>query len=103
MGINILSEQDAVDRIFDTCETADPGTAPFVLVLGSGFSHGLVPMVKEIVNESLPLWMYHRKNKVEFEELKRKPRLKRRKWPRFLETDMEIMVILKIFLSIRMQ
>jgi len=95
MGINILSEQDAVDRIFDTCETADPGTAPFVLVLGSGFSHGLVPMVKEIVNESLPLWMYHRKNKVEFEELKKKPATEKAEmaksfWKRMVEINSDL-------------
>ena len=72
MDINFLSEQDAVDRIVHTLKITDPGKAPFVLVLGSGFSHGLVPMVKEIIEESLPLWMHHLETKDEFEELKKR-------------------------------
>ncbi len=42
MGINSWSEEKALTEIFQTLEKTDPGTAPFVLVLGSGFSHVLV-------------------------------------------------------------
>jgi tetratricopeptide (TPR) repeat protein len=67
MAMQLLPEQEAIGRIFETVELADAGSAPFVLVLGSGFSHGLVPTAKEVVTESLPLWMYCQKSKECFE------------------------------------
>ena len=53
--IQSLSEQEAIEQIVETVQQAEPGTAPFVLVLGAGFSHGLVPTAREIVEEALPL------------------------------------------------
>src|SRR5262245_3011748 len=51
-----LTDEQAVKQIIDTVERAEPGEAPFALVLGSGFSAGLVPTVSEIVSCHLPLW-----------------------------------------------
>src|SRR5262249_5252790 len=48
---------------------ADSGAAPFALVLGSGFSHGLVPTALELVTDSLPLWMASRKGNQPFESM----------------------------------
>jgi tetratricopeptide (TPR) repeat protein len=67
--ISKLSSEDAVARIIDTVKMADPGEAPFALVLGSGFSQGLVPTAKELVETSLPLWMKSRRDKVPFADL----------------------------------
>lgn len=52
-----LSEDEAVQQIVETVQQADPGTAPFALVVGSGFSYGLVPTARELVEASLPIWM----------------------------------------------
>jgi tetratricopeptide (TPR) repeat protein len=70
LKIQTLSEQEAIEQIVETVEQADEGTAPFVLVLGSGFSQGLVPTARELVSESLPLWMKSRKDKKSFETQK---------------------------------
>jgi tetratricopeptide (TPR) repeat protein len=56
MSVKKLSLETALDQIEECLDLAQPGEAPFVLVLGSGFSHGLVPTARELVNESLPLW-----------------------------------------------
>jgi tetratricopeptide (TPR) repeat protein len=56
-SIQVLSEDEALEQIVETVLRAKKGTAPFTLVLGSGFSHGLVPTARELVAESLPLWM----------------------------------------------
>lgn len=58
--INTLPEKEAIERIVETVQQADEGDAPFALVLGAGFSHGLVPTAKELVTESLPLWIHSR-------------------------------------------
>ncbi|HEY5705054.1 MAG TPA: hypothetical protein VIS96_05730 [Terrimicrobiaceae bacterium] len=55
-GIVVLSENEAVERIVETVRQAQSGEAPFALILGSGFSFGLVPTASELVKESLPLW-----------------------------------------------
>jgi hypothetical protein len=55
-GIQQLTEEQAVKQIIQTIERAEPGEAPFALVLGAGFSFGLVPTVKELVSRHLPLW-----------------------------------------------
>ena len=56
--INTLPEQEAIERIVETMRQVDAGKAPFALVLGAGFSHGLVPTAREVVTESLPAWIY---------------------------------------------
>ena len=52
-----LLEEEAIEQIVDTVQQAETGEAPFALVLGAGFSHGLVPTARELVEESLPLWV----------------------------------------------
>ncbi len=90
--IHRLTEQQAIDRIIETMENADPGDAPFALVLGSGFSHGLVPTAKQLVEESLPLWLRSRKTGESFDELTNLPSAEKRKesaafWKRFVEKN----------------
>lgn len=51
-----LTEEQAVKQIVQTVERATPGEAPFALVLGAGFSFGLVPTVKQLITRHLPLW-----------------------------------------------
>jgi hypothetical protein len=68
--IQTLPEQEALEQIVETVQQAEKGAAPFALVLGSGFSHGLVPTARELVEESLPLWMKSLKDDEPFESLK---------------------------------
>ncbi|MCC7377148.1 MAG: SIR2 family protein [Verrucomicrobiales bacterium] len=68
--IQRLTEQEAVDQIVKTVKRAETGSAPFALVLGSGFSHGLVPTTRELVEESLPLWMRSQNDGKPYEEFK---------------------------------
>ncbi len=56
-GHQSLTEDEALDHIECTMRRASPGDAPFALVLGAGFSDGLVPTTREVVQESLPLWV----------------------------------------------
>lgn len=65
--IEFLPEQEALDEIVETVMRADRGEAPFALVLGSGFSRGLVPTASELVSESLPLWVKSRDENKEFD------------------------------------
>lgn len=66
-----LPEDEAVQQIVETVQHAGPGDAPFALVVGSGFSHGLVPTVREIVEVSLPLWIKSLSGNEKFDELLR--------------------------------
>jgi len=68
--IQILTEQQAVDRISETLRRAGPGDAPFVLVLGAGFSQGLVSTARELVLETLPLWIESLGGSESFDALK---------------------------------
>jgi len=90
--IRTLSEQQAVDQIVKTVEQAEPGTAPFVLVLGSGFSQGLVPTVREVVTESLPLWMESINTNKPFDIVEEKPSAEKAEiargfWKRLVEQN----------------
>jgi tetratricopeptide (TPR) repeat protein len=67
--IQRLPEKDAIEQIVKTVQRAEKGTAPFALVLGSGFSQGLVPTARELVSESLPLWMKAVDDKKSFTDL----------------------------------
>ena len=55
--IQSLSEKEAIEWIVETVQQEKEGTSPFALVLGSGFSYGLVPTALQLVGESLPLWV----------------------------------------------
>ena len=69
-NIQHLSEEEALDQIVETVQHGERASAPFALVLGSGFSYGLVPTVRELVEESLPLWVESGHNRQRFEALK---------------------------------
>ena len=73
-------------------EQAEKGAAPFALVLGSGFSYGLVPTALQLVGESLPLWMESRKDIKSFDAQKEIPADQRAKiardfWNRFAKRN----------------
>jgi hypothetical protein len=53
-GIQIISEDIAIRQIVETVNKAKPGETPFALVVGAGFSHGLVPTARDIVYKNLP-------------------------------------------------
>ena len=87
--IKAISEERALDRIVETVQRAEPTSAPFALVLGSGFSHGLVPTVREFVEVSLPLWIKANSDATSFEKLKKIPEeecraIAREFWANFL-------------------
>jgi|GEM_PF-1425257 len=73
LKVQTLAERDAIDQIVRTVKLAPTGDAPFALVLGSGFSHGLVPIASELVTDSLPLWMKSLEEDRPYEELKKLP------------------------------
>ena len=77
-SIKTLSETDALDRIVDTVKRAGRGEAPFALVLGSGFSSGLVPTARELVREDLALWVKSQKEGRPFDSFKEAPSSERR-------------------------
>src|SRR5579864_5320860 len=60
-NIQHLEEEDALEQIVETVQQAPVGAAPFALALGAGFSFGLVPTAREMVEEYLPLWVAHLK------------------------------------------
>jgi tetratricopeptide (TPR) repeat protein len=71
-AVQILTQQEALERIFETVSSANAGEAPFALVLGAGFSHGLVSTARELITESLPLWMKSQRREEAYEEARRK-------------------------------
>jgi tetratricopeptide (TPR) repeat protein len=52
--IKVHSEDAAIAQIAETIKSAQPGEAPFVVVVGAGFSSGLVRTAREIVRVSIP-------------------------------------------------
>ena len=53
-GIQIILEDIAIRHIVETVNKAKPGETPFALVVGAGFSQGLVPSARDIVYKNLP-------------------------------------------------
>jgi tetratricopeptide (TPR) repeat protein len=99
--IRTLPESEAIDQIVETIQQADEGRAPFALVLGSGFSHGLVPTARELVSESLPLWMKSLKNNTPFETQKQLPAeeraaIAREFWPEFVKKNANRDLVLEL-------
>jgi tetratricopeptide (TPR) repeat protein len=99
--IRTLPEEEAIDQIVETIQQADEGRAPFALVLGSGFSHGLVPTARELVSESLPLWMKSLKNNTPFERQKELPAeeraaIAREFWPEFVKKNAKRDLVLEL-------
>jgi hypothetical protein len=91
-SIQILPENEAVDQIVETVQQAPPREAPFTLVLGSGFSFGLVPTVRELITETLPLWMRALKEGQTFEEqfdipVEQRPKIAAAFWRGFLTSN----------------
>lgn len=69
--IQFLPEDEALNRIAETIRHGKAGEAPFALVVGSGFSRGLVPTVKELISDDLPLWIKAREDDPPYPERKR--------------------------------
>ncbi len=87
--IQYLTSNDAVDGIVEAVCSAKAGEAPFALVLGSGFSFGLVPTTRELVEECLPLWLHAKGDRASYAKLKQEPTRDRRKiaadfWEQFV-------------------
>lgn len=58
MSFNVLSAHDLYDRVKARCGAAASGRPPFTLILGSGFSYGIIPTTAQIVQEDLPWWLW---------------------------------------------
>jgi IrrE N-terminal-like domain/SIR2-like domain len=91
-SIQSLSEAAALKRIVETVQGSEAGSAPFALILGSGFSDGLVPTARELVEEALPLWIKCRAKTDEYEALKKGPPQDRTStaqdfWKRFVKEN----------------
>ncbi len=54
MAYNILKQTDLFERIPTTADKHPP----FTLILGSGFSYGIIPTTAEIVRKDLPWWKW---------------------------------------------
>lgn len=95
--IRKMNATEAVERIADTLDICLEGVAPYALVLGSGFSHGLVPTAREIVESCIPLWLEARKRGVPYEELEssaEKNHIAASYWKRFLTENPESKILL---------
>lgn len=99
--IQSLQEEEAIEQIVETVQRAEEGAAPFTLVLGSGFSQGLVPTASEVVAESLPLWMKCLKDKTPFNPGKKiasgtRARIARNFWREFVQRNTSRELILPL-------
>jgi hypothetical protein len=99
--IRSLTEGDAVQQIVETVRQAQAGAAPFALVVGSGFSQGLVPTARELVEVSLPLWLRCLETNETFDMLLINPTgdrgaTARHFWSRFVERNLKRGLILQL-------
>lgn len=53
-GVRFISADSAIQQIVGVIKNSETGEAPFVCVVGAGFSAGLVPTTQGIVFNSLP-------------------------------------------------
>ncbi len=60
MDYKFLKQADLFERISQRIpKTADkPPHPPFTLILGSGFSHGIIPTTAEVIRKDLPWWKW---------------------------------------------
>ena len=58
MDYNILKQADLFERISQRIPKTADKHPPFTLILGSGFSYGIIPTTAEIVYKDLPWWMW---------------------------------------------
>jgi tetratricopeptide (TPR) repeat protein len=65
-AIKSVTQDDALKDIFDVLKFAQPKEAPFALVLGAGFSAGLVPTTRELLERDLPVWLHAREHNKDF-------------------------------------
>ena len=96
-----LNSENAIKRIVAALEKAESGRAPFVLVLGSGFSFGLVPTTKELVQDCIPLWMKANCDKDAYRSLKQRSDIERRSiaaefWQNFVGQNLDSGCSLKL-------
>ena len=90
--IQTLPEDEAVHQIVETVQQSEAAVAPFALVVGSGFSHTLVPTARELVEVSLPLWKKSLNGNEIFEQLAKLPDdqrnpIAREFWKRFVDRN----------------
>ncbi len=58
MSFNVLALDDLFVRVGECCGAGAADDPPFTLVLGSGFSYGIIPTTAEIVRADLPWWKW---------------------------------------------
>ncbi|HYH67746.1 MAG TPA: tetratricopeptide repeat protein [Urbifossiella sp.] len=58
MSFNVMTPAGLFDRIKKSSDGRAPGRAPFTLVLGAGFSYGVIPTTAQVVREDLPWWVW---------------------------------------------
>jgi tetratricopeptide (TPR) repeat protein len=63
MAYNFLSQAELFERISQQTEVGSDRGPPFTLILGSGFSYGVIPTTAQIVQKDLPWWMSCQKKK----------------------------------------
>jgi tetratricopeptide (TPR) repeat protein len=63
MAYNSLSQAELFERISQHTEVDSDRGPPFTLILGSGFSYGVIPTTAQIVQKDLPWWMSCRDKK----------------------------------------
>jgi tetratricopeptide (TPR) repeat protein len=56
MPYNVLKPLDLFERIKGCCDVPAGSRPPFTLILGSGFSYGIIPTTAQVVREDLPWW-----------------------------------------------
>jgi hypothetical protein len=56
-GISTISEEEFLSRISDTLNLTNV-FPPFTLVLGGGFSHGVIPVASEMIS-LIPVWLHN--------------------------------------------
>ncbi|HEY1191292.1 MAG TPA: SIR2 family protein, partial [Gemmata sp.] len=58
MAFNTLRSVDLFERVNRCCVVSAGEPPPFTLILGSGFSYGIIPTTAQIVREDLPWWLW---------------------------------------------
>ncbi len=63
MDYNFLSQAELFERISQHTEVDSQKSPQFTLILGSGFSYGVIPTTAQIVQQDLPWWVLCRDKK----------------------------------------
>lgn len=89
-----ISQTRALDEIVDVLNSNTSSDAPFVFVLGAGFSAGLVPTTSDLVKENIPLWIHAKGDTNVYREMlgaisSERAGIARRFWAEFVRRNLE--------------